>query len=103
MNKITLYIGLNDKDRKVQIIDNLEAVKIVINILNHNNISGATVFNATGLYTHDDGKVVIENTLRVELFEGDRVDVIRAIEAIKIALNQESVVLNTETVNTEFI
>ena len=103
MKKTTLYIGLNDKDRKVQLIDNLEAVKIVINILNHNGISGATVFNATGLYTHNDNQVVIENTLRVELFEGSREDVIRSVEAIKIALNQESIVLNTEVVNTEFI
>ena len=103
MKKITLYVGLNDQDRKVQVIDTLEATKIVINILNANGISGATVFNAMGLYTHDDGKVVIENTLRVELFEGERVDVLKAIEQIKIALNQESVVLNTETVVSEFI
>ena len=32
MEKITLYVGLNDKDTKAQKIDTLEAVKITKNL-----------------------------------------------------------------------
>lgn len=33
MEKITLYVGLNDKDTKEQKLDTLEATKIVENII----------------------------------------------------------------------
>lgn len=33
MEKWTLYLGLNDKDKKVQLISTLEAYKVCLNIL----------------------------------------------------------------------
>ena len=48
MNKYTLYIGLNDKDTKQQQLDNLEASKIVQNILTEKT-DGGTIYNATGV------------------------------------------------------
>ena len=66
MTKTTLYIGLNDRDTKTQIIDTIEAYKIVSNVL-VKYAGGGTIYNATGIYTHDDGTIVIENTLRVEI------------------------------------
>lgn len=101
--KTTLYVGLNDKDTKYQIIDSLEAQKVIINFLLSYGIDGATVFNATGLYRHDNGTVVIENTLRVELFEVDNDALIEAVKAIKTALNQESIVIQREVIDSEFI
>ena len=79
MNKYTLYIGLNDKDTKRQQLDNLEASKIVQNILTEKT-DGGTIYNATGVYKHDDGTVIIENTLRVEI-------VAAALEAVHAAIN----------------
>lgn len=101
MTKITLYIGLNDKTLKRQIIDTVEATKIVYNIIVDCS-DGGTIYNATGIYRHDDGTIVIENTLRVELFNVDPAIVDRIIYRAKIALNQESVIKQTETVTSEF-
>jgi uncharacterized membrane-anchored protein YitT (DUF2179 family) len=102
MIKYTLYIGLNDKDTKLQNIDTFEASKIVQNILTEKT-GGGTIFNATGVYKHDDGTVIIENTLRVEIVAA-AVDAVRAaIEIIKTALNQESVILQTEKIQSVFI
>ena len=81
MNKYTLYIGLNDKDTKQQHLDNLEASKIVQNILTEKT-GGGTMYNATGVYKHHDGTVIIENTLRVEI-------VAAALEAVREAYEEE--------------
>ncbi len=102
MTKYTLYIGLNDKDTKQQNIDTFEASKIVQNVLT-DKTGGGTIFQATGVYKHDDGTVIIENTLRVEIVAA-AVDAVRAaIEIIKTALNQESIILQTEKIQSVFI
>ena len=103
MKKITLYIGLNDKDKKYQVFDAMEAQKIVLNFLLSAGIDGATIYNAVGIYKHDNGAIVTENTLRVELFEVSREAVIEACKGIKKALNQESIVINETEENTDFI
>ena len=102
MNRITLYIGLNDKDTKVQKISTLECTKVVYNVLFSCGIDGATVYEATGIYKHDNGDVVFENTLRVELFGVDNKAVDKSIDLLKIALNQESIIKQIETVTSEF-
>ena len=102
MNKYTLYIGLNDKETKRQQLDNLEASKIVQNILT-DLTGGGTIYNATGVYKHHDGTVIIENTLRVEIVAAALEAVHAAINVIKTALNQESIILQTERVESVFI
>lgn len=102
MTKYTLYIGLNDKDTKTQRIDTVEASKIVQNVLT-DTTGGGTIYSATGVYRHDNGAVVIENTLRVELVAVAMEAVHGAIDIIKAALNQESIILQTENVQSVFI
>ena len=102
MNKYTLYIGLNDKDTKRQQIDNLEASKVVQNILTEKT-GGGTIYNATGVYKHDDGTIIIENTLRVEIIAAALDPIKEAVNVIKTALNQESIILQTERVESVFI
>ena len=102
MNKYTLYIGLNDKDTKQQQIDNLEASKIVQNVLTKKT-GGGTIYNAVGVYTHGDSTIIIENTLRVEIVAAAREAVLEAINIIKTALNQESIILQTEHIESVFI
>ena len=43
MDKFTLYLGLNDKDTKTQLVSTLEAYKVVTNVLK-TYTDGATVF-----------------------------------------------------------
>jgi len=102
MTKYTLYIGLNDKDTKTQRIETMEASKIVQNVLT-DTTGGGTIYSATGVYRHDNGTIVIENTLRVELVAVAMEAVRGAIDVIKKALNQESVILQTENIQSVFI
>ena len=100
--KHTLYIGLNDKETKTQKIDTVEAYKIAENIL-LNVCGGATIYNAMGIYRHESGETVIENSLRVEIWGCADDQVIKAAMLLKAALNQESIGYQTETVISKFI
>lgn len=101
MEKITLYVGLNDKDTHTQKIDTLEAVKVVTNIITE-KCGGGTIYNATGVYTHDNGEIVIESTLKIELFDAPEQAVMSTIDTLKTVLNQESIIKQTDIVNSEF-
>lgn len=56
--KYTLYIGLNDKDSKVQEISTLDAYKMIGAL-----VGDCTIQEGRGLYTHQDGTTVLESTL----------------------------------------
>lgn len=101
MKKITLYVGLNDKDTKVQKIDTQEANKITMNIIT-SYTDGATIYNATGIYKHEDGTIVLENTLKIELYEVSDEALTAIIDTLKRTLNQEAIIKQTEVVNSVF-
>lgn len=99
MNKYTLYLGLNDKDKKIQLIGTLEAYKICNNIL-LSYTDGATIFEASGIYRHDDGYFTIEKTLRIELLFVDKPTVDKIVADLKRAFNQESIAVQSQIVDS---
>lgn len=102
MNKFTLYLGLNDKDTKTQKISTIEAYKIVMNLL-LNYTDGATVYEADGIYKHEDGTIVIEKTLKIELLFVERATVGEIIEELKKIFNQESIALQYQNITSELV
>lgn len=102
MEKFILYLGLNDKDTKKQEINTIEAYKIVNNVVN-NYCDGATIYECQGIYKHDNGEIVFEKTLKIELMFVDRLIVVSIVKDLKKALNQESIVLQKEIVESELI
>ena len=101
MQKITLYVGLNDKDTKIQKVNTMEATKIVKNLI-CNICGGGTIYNAVGVYTHEDGTIITENTLQIELFDTPAAALADLIKSLKQVLNQESIIKETATVNSVF-
>ena len=99
MEKYTLYLGLNDKDKKVQLINTLEAYKICNNIL-LSYTDGATIFEANGIYKHKNGDYTIEKTLRIELLFIDENDVNKIVTSLKQAFNQESIAIQKQVINS---
>ena len=102
MEKFTLYLGLNDKDTKTQKIGTIEAYKICNNIL-MNYTNGATIFEASGLYKHEDGAIVVEKTLRIELLFVNEQIVKLIVEQLKQVFNQESVAVQSEVINSKLM
>ena len=97
--KIILFVGLFDKDSKAQEISTLDAYKVASNLL-CDIIGFGTITEAMGVYTHDDGTIVQEPTLRIEVSNIDIESMKRLAIALKQALNQESV--GFEVVKSDF-
>ena len=103
MKKITLYIGLNDKDSKQQEITTIDAYKLVSNIIGVD----CTITEGRGIYKHEDGTIVTEVSLVVELLDfGNTLDegwVNHKVVEITKTLNQESVAVQYQEVKSELI
>lgn len=95
LKKHTLYIGLLDKDTKTQLVSTPNA-KTLIN----KTLGDCTISDATGYYTHEDGTQVVEPSLRVELLFKQDKEVFDACSTIKKELNQESIAISVESINS---
>ena len=103
MIKTTFYIGLNDKDSKLQEITTINAYKMITNIFN-TLTDGATIKgDCKGIYKHENGEQVIENTIEVFCFELKGEQVKKIVEVLKNVLNQESILVITENINSVFM
>ena len=91
MTTVNLYIGLNDKDTQRQELTNLDAKAEISAILFKYFPDGFTLQECQGMYKHDDGTTVCENTIKVTLFNYEFVGIADVIKEIKRELNQESV------------
>jgi hypothetical protein len=102
--KYNIYIGLNDKDSKKQEVSTRIAKEEVIKVLNNNNINGLTMYEVMGVFKHiEDGVIVFEKSLKIELLEVKEEEVIKSIQELKKALNQESILLEKEKKEISFL
>ena len=103
IHKITMFIGLNDKDTKIQEINTLDAYKIVARAIGVDS----TITEARGVYTHRDGTVVLETSLVIEILDFDntydKIWVKDKVKQIKTLLNQESVAIQHEQIDSSLI
>ena len=86
--KYTLYIGLNDKDSKKQQVNRKDAEQLISQI-----VGDCTMSDCKGIYTHEDGDRVNENTLKVEILFKTDAQVSGYCDLIKELLNQESIAI----------
>lgn len=103
--RFDLYMGLFDKDTKRQEIDTISAYKIVENETAQ-RFGGATISEANGIYKHDDGTVIIEPTIKMEILmfdyqESDKKQVKDFVEYLKKFFNQESIAVQMSKVESE--
>lgn len=106
MTKYNLTIGLLDKDSKVQEIGTVHATKLITRIVIA-KIGFGTILDANGVYTHDDGTIVTEPSIRIEILdtEGtiDKDKIVELASELKVALNQESILFEQQVITGEFI
>ena len=102
--KYTLLVGLKDKDTKVQTIQTLEAYKVIMNVIKPYT-EGATIYEAMGYYKHDDGTMVEEKSLHIDILFFDDADANKKahaiVDTIKTILNQESVAVTHSIVDSD--
>ena len=100
--KYSFYIGLNDKDSKVQIVETLTASNIVNRVFIDNDVEGATITSGRGIYKHENGEIVVEETLIVQVYEfGNAINVRQICKELKHLLNQESIAVERHETNSQ--
>ena len=102
IDKITLSIGLNDKDTKKQIISTDDAKKVITKAV-YKYCNGGTVTNATGIYTHENGEKVQEHTIVVYMYGEPLENVEKLANHLKKALNQETIAIEIQSIKSAFI
>lgn len=101
--KYTLYVGLNDRDSKLQEVSTIDAYKLIVNICKSHKLDGFTISEAMGFYVHENGEVVTEKSLRIEILFTSNEVIDAIIKDVKTILNQESVVKQVEEVTSELV
>lgn len=106
MIKYTLTMGLLDKDSHVQEINTVQAYN-TLNRMVVTKLGFGTITEATGVYTHDDGTIVTEPSLKVEVLATDdsiNDDKIKSLAAeMKLQFNQESILFEKYDITGLFI
>jgi hypothetical protein len=102
MKKHILYIGLNDKESKQQEISTLDAYKIIFNAVKK-YYDGATITESRGFYTHESGTVTFENSLVCSILFAEDDKTRQLAEDLKNLLNQESIALEIQEINSSLI
>lgn len=95
------YIGLLDKDTKVQIIQTDEAIKYISYYLLNHYHDGATIYKAKGIYKHNNWKRIEEPSIVIEMIDDGLI--YNDVEYIKKYLNQESIMVTTQEIEQRFI
>lgn len=98
MNKHEIFIGLNDKDTKTQVISTEDTMLKV-----HALVGDCSMSLIQGYFTHADGSMIVEKTIKCEVFgmEDDKIHAI--VEQLKVKLNQESILVNKYIGQVEFV
>ena len=102
IEKYILYVGLNDKDKKKQLITTANAKKLIKKTLFKNNVEGYTIYMANGLYKHDNGQITQEKTIIIELLYINNNILNIIIQELKKILNQESILKQIQKINVSF-
>lgn len=104
MKKYTFFLGLKDKDSKMQIHPDSEYILKVQDRL-ATELWGGTITKWMGVFKHDDGTIVYENTLIIQtLWFNENESVYEAFaQNLRSEFNQESVLMEVSEVTAEFI
>ena len=101
--KIKLSVGLFDKDTKKQEVDTYTAVDLIEKAVMATGVGGLSVYTGNGVYLHDDGTLVKEPSVFVEVY-GWKLDSMKtAVQFIKRELKQESISVEITQCQVEFM
>lgn len=98
ITRYTLYVGLNDKDVKAQLIPVEIAEETVMAI-----VGDCSIERIRGCYSHEDGTRVFENTLKVSILFRSEQEIEQYVDAIKQQLNQESIAVCREITESALV
>ena len=88
-------VGLFDGESKKQEISTEDALKAVTQyVISH--CGGGTITTGNGVYTHEDGSVVVEPSIIIKIVGAKTENVGNLVKDLQTFLNQESVLVEIE-------
>lgn len=99
--KYTMYVGTQDRDSGEQIMA-VEDAKAIIDSICMKHLDGYTLQDANGTWTDPNGRVTHENTIICHFDHADRDAVYQIADEVIEALNQSSVLIETDAVHIDF-
>lgn len=91
-NCYKVFLGLNDQKSKKQEIKTEDAL-VMTSLYLASHFEGATVYNGIGVYRHEDGTIVRENSLIIELVYVTEFMVESLVKHLQHVFNQESIMI----------
>lgn len=88
--KATISVGLNDRETKTQLVNTDAAEDYIADVI-ADEIGFGTIYRTKGVYKHDDGHTVKENTIVIVIDDIDRTKALKLSEQFARKFNQESV------------
>ena len=96
-----MYVGTNDKDTYTQLISTEDAIAAVDAICLR-YLGGYTIAEGQGRWLDDENHMTVENTIICYFDDTDAATVHRIADEVIAALNQNSVLIETSDVKTEY-
>ena len=93
-----MFVGLFDKDSKQQVVATSNAERICQEL-----IGDCSIGCINGYYTHEDGSKVVEPSLRIEVLFSTRERIKAICEQLKLLLNQESIAVQFQEIESELL
>lgn len=102
MYKYNIYVGMFDKDTKTQVLSNTEFLNTVRKVMRLKFIDNYTIYKCKGHYKHEDGKIVCEPSINIEIIEHENWSNFLYTEDLKRelcnSLNQESILITKQEI-----
>ena len=98
-----MTMGLNDKNSHLQEIETGAAKTLLSKILlQRYGLYAFTLIDCSGVYTHNDGTTVFENSLRIEIITEKPIKIYAIARALRRVFNQESIMVKTGNAEITF-
>lgn len=102
MYKYNIYVGMFDKDTKQQEISSQDFFNKVRKVMRLKDINNYTIYKCKGHYKHENGTIVCEPSLNIEVIESENWTNFMYINDLKHMLcdllNQESVLITKQSI-----
>lgn len=102
MQNFIIIVGLNDKDTRRQETPADIAKNTLAGIVLE-YADGATLTECNGIYKHEDGGIVFEKSIKIEISGISKENAERIASKAKTALNQESIYFAEFSSDVRFI
>ena len=102
INTYNLYVGLNDKDKYIQIIDDEYAMNLVRDTVT-NIVGGATFTKSFGYWVDELGNETRETTIVVKITMTDDEHIERICTKLNHVLNQNCIMVEKSVSEIAFI